>query len=83
MVAAIVTSKVHVQHERGVPFLHGEGLVHLPRRRGELHDVRAVVPPELEVSGAVDVPARVRRPLPPEIHEPAEIRNTSQSPTDA
>ena len=45
--------------------------MHLPRRRRELHDVCAVVPPELEVASAVDLPARVRCPLPPEIDESA------------
>ncbi|WVZ72136.1 hypothetical protein U9M48_020645, partial [Paspalum notatum var. saurae] len=64
---------VHVKHERGVSFLDGERLVHLPRRRRELHDVCAVVAPELEVAGAVDVAAGVRRPLPPEVDESAGV----------
>jgi hypothetical protein len=45
--------------------------VRLSGARRELHDVRAMVSPELEMAIAVDVSARVRCPLRPEIDEPA------------
>ncbi|BAS93211.1 Os05g0298800, partial [Oryza sativa Japonica Group] len=59
-----------IQLERIIPFLHGERLEHLPRRRRHLRDVRAVEAPELETAIAVDNAARVRPPLPLELEEP-------------